>query len=235
MGTYVQDATGGDPNAATTVAATFGSNVTAGNLIHVFTLYRDAGEGQGHSVSDSLGNTYTLIATVTRTNRIMSHYYAANISGGACVVTLTNPNSNQFRSLAVVEISGLDTTSPLDVFNSNVQETPTTGTDAVVSGSATATAAGYLSAAGIQVADIGGGVPPNSGTGFTDDGTALPPVALNVGRLEHMNVTAGSRQATFTATLNTAHTAIMAIFKDAGGGGGGSVLSSRMSLLGVGR
>lgn len=216
MGSLVQTQTAGNAAAGTTVGATFGSNVTAGNLIHVFILYRTS-EGTGHSVADSLGNTYTLIAQPVRGNRQMAHYYAANIAGGACTVTLTTPNSNQFRSLAVVEISGLDTVTPLDVHSSNVQETPGTGTDAVVSGAATATAAGYLSAAGIQVGDIGSGGPPAAGTGFTNDGTALPPVGVNQARLEHAAVTAGSWQATFTAGANVAHTAIMAIFKDAGG------------------
>lgn len=220
MGTYVQDATAGDSASGTTVSVAFGSNVTAGNLIHVFVLFRDAGEGSTNSITDSLGNTYTLIETVTRTNRIMPHYYAKNISGGACTVTLNTPGSNQFRSLAVVEISGLDTTSPLDVFSSSVQETPTTTTDATVSGSATATAAGYMSACSMQVNDIGSGGPPAAGTGFTDDGTALPPVGLNQGRLEHKTVSAGSQEATFTAASNVAHATMMAIFKDAGGGGG---------------
>lgn len=222
MGALVQSQTAGDASAAATVTATFGANVTAGNLIHVFILYRDGGEGTSHSVSDNLGNTYTLIENVNRVNRRMAHYYAANIAGGACSVTLTTPNNNQFRSLAAVEISGLDTASPLDVYSSNVQDPAGTGTDAVVSGSATATAAGYLSACGIQVEDIGYGAPPNAGTGFTNDGAVLPPVGVNQGRLEHASVSAGSQQATFTSTFSGggAHTSMMAIFKDATGGGG---------------
>lgn len=217
-GTFVQVSTAGDAAAGTAVSTTL--TTTAGNLLHVFTIYRDAGEGTGQSVS-GCGLTWNLIATPTRTTRIMAHYYAANISGGSCTVTLNTPNSNQFRALTVVEISGLATTSPLDVNSWNTQETPGTGSNAVVSGSATATQAGYLSAIGVQVNDISAGSPPSAGTGFTDNGASLQPVGLNVGRVEHLNVAAGSHQATFTSTAgNVAHTAIMAIFKDAAGGSG---------------
>lgn len=221
MGTLVQSQSAGNSANGTTLGAAFGSSVTAGNLIHVFILYRDSGEGTGHSISDSLGNTYTLIANSNRTNRRTAHFYASNISGGSCTVTLSTPNNNPFRSLAVVEISGLDTSAPLDVHSENVQDPAGTGTDAVVSGSATATAAGYLSACGIQVEDIGYGAPPNAGTGFTNDGAVLPPVGVNQGRLEHASVSAGSQQATFTSTYSGggAHISLMAIFKDAGGGG----------------
>src|SRR6267378_6175458 len=48
---------------ATTISATFASNVVAGNLIAVYVTYD--GTGTLNSVTDSLGNTYTIVQTLS--------------------------------------------------------------------------------------------------------------------------------------------------------------------------
>ena len=224
MSALVQTQTVANDASGTTLGLTLSTNVTSGNLIHVFIFYH-AGAGISHSVSDNLGNTYILIDAPIRTNRQVAHYYASNISGGSCTITLTTSNNNQYRSIAAVEISGITTVSPLDGFSSSVQETPGTGADVLVSGAVTATAAGYLSACSVQVADIGGMAPPNSGTGFVNDGAVFPIILGSIARLEHSLISAGSRQATFTPTYSGggAHITTMAIFKDVAAGGSPSV------------
>src|SRR3990167_8693513 len=85
---------------ATTIAVTFDSNVTAGNLIAV---------GVGHwsgntvTVADSLGNTYTQIRQVTddANARRLTMFYAMNIAGGANTVTATFSASGPGRVIGV--------------------------------------------------------------------------------------------------------------------------------------
>lgn len=98
-GGYVQNAT-----------ATFGSNVTAGNLIVVLV----ASAQNITSLSDGLGNTYTKIdADITADSKSGDLWYAKNITGGSCTITSTTTNYNDTCIIAF-EFSGLDTTAPLD-------------------------------------------------------------------------------------------------------------------------
>ena len=81
----------------TTVAKAFGSNVTAGNLIVVCVWSPQSASHAVSTVEDSLGNTYELaIGPITQSSLGYRGYiyYAKNIGGGACTVTVT------LRSLA---------------------------------------------------------------------------------------------------------------------------------------
>lgn len=214
-GTLVQCVTAGNAAGGTTLSTNI--TVSDGNLLHVGAIYRN-NAGTSHTITATCG-TAAAIGDETRTNRQATHAYVPNVSAGSCTVTLTTPNSNDFRGLAVCEISGLDTVSPLDDDASNVQETPGTSTDAVTSGSMTASAAGSVSGFGIQVGDIGANNRPAAGTGFDDGGTVMQTDEFNIGRAEHMAVSAGSHAATFTAISDVAHLTLGAIFTDASGGG----------------
>lgn len=99
---------------ATPWACAFLSSVTAGNLI-VVGLARYSGGIT--SVSDSLGNTYHEIGTefqFTADNSLaLRMFYAYNIGGGACTVTVSCSTGTSL-SIFVSEYSGIITTDPLD-------------------------------------------------------------------------------------------------------------------------
>lgn len=101
-------------NYSNTNVAAMSSNVTAGNLL---VLGLTAGSADTiDSITDSLGNTWTLAVDNTGTDRRTWLYYAKNITGGACTVTVTF-SAGMFPDscLTIREYSGCDTASPLDV------------------------------------------------------------------------------------------------------------------------
>lgn len=99
----------------TTLTVTFDSNVTAGNLIAVGVAWFSGGTTLD-SITDSLGNSYTILDNPTTVAAAGSGAmaYAKNILGGACTITLTvSANSTEFMAMAG-EIAGRHLTSPLD-------------------------------------------------------------------------------------------------------------------------
>lgn len=128
---------------ATTTTATFDSNVTARNLIRVMASW-DGGLGVLSGIADSLGNTYTAVDNLSDGGN-PNHYatwYAKDIAGGACTVTVTYTSARPITLLHVEEISGVDTTAPLDQHGLNLQAAPGTGANGVTSGSETTTTDG---------------------------------------------------------------------------------------------
>jgi hypothetical protein len=100
------------------LSATFGSNVTAGDLIFVVVVDLDNGAGIGTlTLTDSLGNTYTQIQNQQLSTQInWSCWYAKSIAGGACTVTFEDHNGNTFLhgiTMVCAEFSGLSATAPL--------------------------------------------------------------------------------------------------------------------------
>jgi hypothetical protein len=68
------------------------------------------------SVTDSLGNTYSLaVGPTTGTGLIQSIYYAPNIHSGTNSVTVTFTQQAVSPDVRILEYSGLDPTSPFDV------------------------------------------------------------------------------------------------------------------------
>jgi hypothetical protein len=111
------------------------------------------------SVSDSRGNTYTQAGTtVTGTGLRQAIYYARNIAGGSNTVTVGFNQAAAFVDVRILEYSGLDPTSPLDV-TAGAAGTSTSPN----SGAATTTAANEL----IFGAGITSGGFTGAGTGFT--------------------------------------------------------------------
>ena len=97
---------------ATSVSATLASSVTTGNSILVATEAAYPGSGEiVNSVTDSLGNTYTAIASSVNTH--CAHYtewfYASNVVGGSDTVTANfagDPNGGG-GTVAAMEWSGV--------------------------------------------------------------------------------------------------------------------------------
>lgn len=115
----------------TTSTAVFGSNVTAGNLIVVFSVSPANVTQTVSSVTDSLSNTYTSaigpIDQATLLYRVYIHY-AKNIAGGACTVTTTWDPADILKVTTVYEIAGADTATPL------VDTASSTGTGTAMNG-----------------------------------------------------------------------------------------------------
>lgn len=104
--------------------------VTAGNFIHVSVA--QTAVGTTCTVTDNLGNVYTEIDHMDGTSVSLWHFYAKNIVAGACTLTITLASAVALR-LGAAEYSGVDPSSPIDVFGQN------TGTSANPSVSVTTT------------------------------------------------------------------------------------------------
>jgi hypothetical protein len=152
----VNAATPQTPSASVPVA--FGVAQTAGNLNLVVVGWNDT-TSTVSSVSDSRGNTYTQAGTtVTGTGLRQAIYYARNIAGGSNTVTVGFNQAAAFVDVRILEYSGLDTTSPLDVTAGAAGTSSSPN-----SGAATTTAANEL----IFGAGITSGGFTGAGTGFS--------------------------------------------------------------------
>lgn len=75
---------------ATTVAATFGSPTTVGNLIFVETYTSDPTNQTVSSVTDDAGNTYAFVTNVASSTRIRTDvYFASGVPIAANTITVT--------------------------------------------------------------------------------------------------------------------------------------------------
>jgi hypothetical protein len=98
-----------------TFSGTFPNPVTTGNCLVIAIWFND---GISETVSDSLGNTYTLVVgretpdfTVSR----IAVYVCPNCAGGSCDVTYTPNNPVSNAAIAIHEYSGVASLSPVDV------------------------------------------------------------------------------------------------------------------------
>jgi hypothetical protein len=108
-------ANAGMASSASSEALAFISNTTAGDIILVG--FDFASGSTFSSISDSQGNTFTEVGSQLTTpagsgNRL---YYAKNIIGGADTVTVRTTASASFIKVQVVEYSGVNTSTPIDV------------------------------------------------------------------------------------------------------------------------
>ena len=163
--TLVQDKAG-TQFGATTVAATFDSSVIAGNLLAVYVIWEDTENSITASCADGLSNSYTDVNNPTDLSGSArgAMFYAKDIAGGSCTVTVTLSSSVNAQ-IVIAEIAGADTATPLDDSSMNAQADPGTGTDVVTSDSITTTVADiYLFGVSGTIAATG----IASGTGFVN-------------------------------------------------------------------
>lgn len=202
------------------IAATFDTSVTSGNLIYVALSH--GGDAATWGVTDNQGNTYTQIRnTRDATNhQDITTFYAKNVTGGSVTVTGSlDPTTRTFRRISIVELSGRDTTAPLDVENGNASLTGSNATDGVVSGSITPTANGAMVVGAVM--DTTGVASISAGTGFTE--------RSDLGGLQVEDLTqatAASIQATWTFSAANGYVAHVAAFKAAGSGGTDATVSA---------
>jgi len=101
--------------ASAAVLLSYGVAQTAGNLNIVAIGWNDT-TSTVSSVTDSRGNKYTQAgAMVTGTGLRQAIYYAKNIAAGSNTVTVSFNQAAAFVDVRILEYSGLDTSSPLDV------------------------------------------------------------------------------------------------------------------------
>lgn len=166
---FVQSVTARDTGSATTVAATPGTAITAGNLLAVY-VHWTSSTSSLVSVTDNKSNTYTLVRcpTISGTTQACGAY-ASNVVAGSTTVTATFNNSgNLDKRIIVHEVSGVSTGSvtggPLDCSASNTQINPGNPTDVITSGTCVPSiSGGYVFGATGNVSS-NGQVP---GTGYT--------------------------------------------------------------------
>lgn len=197
-------------------------STTTGNLI-VVAVRSNAGISVT-SVTDTAGNTYTLIDTQIAPiyNSPLTMFYAKNITGNASnVVTANFSGSVNYRGISVQEISGADTTNPFDVSAKGSANGPD-----VTTGSFTTTVADTIVVCGMTPEAVGESYTPGSGytipSGATSDYTTSQYQIFS------------SIQSSATASCSTGNTngkaIIAAAFKMAGGGSDTITASSIASL-----
>lgn len=211
------------------VTITFPGVSTAGNLIAVY-----CGWGAGGVAVTTIGdgtNTYTDPGDtkINGTTGRSTTRYAKNISGGTFTVSVSWGADEGFGFCTAHEISGADTTAPLDQHAIVLDTGGASGTDAVAGSAVTTTTAGqYIFGASF---DEGGGATFVAGTGYAlRESQAGPGASEDIQSLG----SAGSTTITFTQTgdnFGTYHVATMT-FK-AAGGGGAPACRPTLGLLGV--
>lgn len=201
----------GDTNSCTATSCT--ANLAATNardtiILGVFVVNSTSVS----SVTDSQGNTFTLINSQTwsSNNFVERLYYAKNIAGGADTITLTLAAS-AYMELHSYDYSGLDPSSPVDVSATPATGTGTSGT----SGSLTTTNANDLLFAFFHSDND---VTDTAGTGFT--GRTPTGDDTPLGEDENVSST-GTYSATMSFSGGADYVAFLVAFKAASSGGGG--------------
>jgi RHS repeat-associated protein len=216
--TYVQSGLDID-----STAVTLSSAVTTGDLI-VVGITENGQTIPSNTVTDNKGNTYTKLADANNAGDHAAIFYAKNVTGGSSFTVSTGISG---RSLAVMEYSGVATTSPFDVTASS------TGTsNAPNSGNVTTSVNGEL-AFGLAFSG-GDGDTWTPGSGYTiRQQVTNNATAERLAAEDKTATTAGSVSAGFTTTTSDVWAAAIATFKPlvtySGGSGGGATTTTATS------
>jgi hypothetical protein len=133
---FVQSTSTAPRTGVTSASAAFPTNNTAGNLIIASVGYWiQLGTS---SISDTQGNAYTQASSIAFNNSVPPSdtdtiWYAKNIKSGPNTVTVNFANAQNGVNFHILEYSGLDTVSPLDITS---HQTSTIGTN-MISGTST--------------------------------------------------------------------------------------------------
>jgi len=113
--TFVQLKSATPQTASASVTVTYPVAQTAGNLNVVVVGWNDT-TSTVSMVGDSLGNNYALaIGPTTGTGLRQSIYYAAGIKAGSNTVTVRFSQAARYVDIRVLEYSGVDPATPVDV------------------------------------------------------------------------------------------------------------------------
>ena len=116
---YVQESYSCPQTAQTSVTVTYATAQTSGDL-NIVAVGWDDSVTTVTSVTDTAGNTYALAVGPTVVSGVESHaiYYAKNIAAAAAnanAVTVKFSDGAPYPDVRILEYSGLDPSSPLDV------------------------------------------------------------------------------------------------------------------------
>lgn len=203
--------TGNTSGSANSIARAFVSNVSVGNRIVVAITTYYITTNPVTSVTDNLGNTYTLVNSNNSTGYgWYVHIYSAPVTtGGACTVTVNLTDSLQV-GLAIAESAGNSTS--VDVSNNagpTYSTTPQVGLSPTVENIIFAVSAGNWSSSPT--------VTPDSGwTQIYENENWATMVISFIYRI----VPSGSATAGWTLSLTQYWSAVAGGFREAAGGGG---------------
>lgn len=208
MPTRVSTDNGGSSSGDTSIVTT-GTSHTAGNSL--IALIAWGGSATISSISNTASDTFNLCtgtngATPAGTNYAI--YVAHSINGNASdVTTVSLSGSASYRSLIVVEYSGLDTTSTCE-------------TAAKGSGGTTVTTASFSPAASGNL-NIALGVPENSGNWTAGSGyTIVIEDSIDRAVQEQLSAASGAQTASMDFTSGSPQNGLtLASLKPSGGGG----------------
>ncbi len=198
---YVQSASGNDHYNTSSASAKFPSNVTANDAIAVFCVWESLSQTL-NSVTDTQGNAFTIVDNPTTGGYGRAAMaYAIARSTGLDTVSCNFSTASMGKSIIVHEISGVNTSTPLDGQKMNVQNSPGNGVNAVTSGSITTTVNGdYV--LGFTFNDSSNQADWNAGVGYTKR-QDLQVQSYATASEDAVQTLSGSVAATFTATAAT--------------------------------
>jgi hypothetical protein len=188
---------------ATTITNTFGSNVTAGNLL---VAVCGGGTSVTHTVT-SPGATWVKVAEFTETGspQVFSLHYAANSPGGATTVTCTYSATSPFRGLIIAEYSGAAVSGALDVNTTGLE---TAATTTPTDNAMVTTADGDLIVSALAFRNATS--PISAGAGYTLI-AADTSLISDIGAEDRIQSGRGSIAATFTVTGGSVASGIMSV------------------------
>lgn len=195
----------------------FGSNNTAGNTIIV--CGRAGGAGT-FSVTDTRSNTYTerIHRDQLDDGSVLFCFTATNVAAGANTVSISYGGASVTSRSAIMEYSGLNTSSLFDKQTSN-QSGSGTSTTPTISSAQTPTQAESLCLAIVTLGGIGGGT-ITAGASYTllDVNSA----ASRLGVEERILAASSSQAPSFSVSVADSYNIGLLILNGASGGGGAS-------------
>lgn len=112
---YVQGTSKSLTTSSPQISDGYPNSQNAGDLNVVVISWADT-SSQIQSVTDSNGNTYSLAVPARSSSSVtQAIYYTGNIAGGVNTITVNFKQSAALPSIRILEYSGVDKTSPLDV------------------------------------------------------------------------------------------------------------------------
>jgi hypothetical protein len=221
---HVQSATIVEGANVSSIQASFASPPADGNFLVVAVSAWNGGTEAISSVTDNQsGNTYSLAVSQARPGDgklFLYHCPNVNHDSGTFTITVTFGGSGYYGSVAILEYSGVATSSPLDTTNSG-------------SGTSTTPSSGSVSPTGTCL--YLGAVYPAVTTTITADGGWTQRQELESGEALSVieQVTSGSLTAGWTLGSSGGWAALIAAFDEAAGAA--APPGNRLALLGVGR
>lgn len=210
--THVVQHTSGFLFSSTSVAVSYSSNVAANDLLVAIGWVNSCSISfpTGTSVTDSLGNTFTLGPHTPASECLGMWYTCASVSSGADTVTLAG--GGNWYSLLLIEVSGNATSSCLDASNQSTAS----------SANASVTASSSLTTADIVLAGFAQcctAATYTAGPGQTSLDTVIGSFSLT-SNSEYMNSIQSSGTPTMTAALSASSTwvAVLGAFKETAAG-----------------